>query len=254
MPVYDPTSPASLFYYFDAADPSTLKGAGGAPIADGADVYEWLNKGTSSARFVPISGVGRPTWHASGPSGRPALRFNGASGLTLDDVAGLTSLSGLTMGAVASVDATPPTGQQAIFKIHAATVPAGNRAIIAIFESRIRTGGRRLDADAGQWWQDGPVSPGERFIATTTYDYDNAKIRAYKNGVLWSEDVFQTPGPSAAGNPAHVSIGLENRPGDTGQTNYLTGWIEVIAAVRSAPSPDGLVPLHHYLRIAKGIG
>lgn len=257
-PPFDPTT---LFLYFDAADPSTLKGSGGSAITDGAEVYEWQSSGTSSAKFIPISGASRPTWHASGPGGKPALRFNGAHGLTLDSLSGFASLSSLLIGVVGSLDSTPPTGQQALFKIHANMFPQGSRAILAIFEGRIRTGGRRLDTNSGQWWQDGPVAPNERFIATTAYDYANAKMDSYKNGIWWIEDTFQTSGTSAASNPLHVSIGLEQRPADGWATNYMTGWIEAVvcnpiaaSADMPAPSPADLVPLHHYLRIAKEIG
>lgn len=39
IPIYNPSSDPDLFYWFDASDTSTLKGAGGAAIADGSQVY-----------------------------------------------------------------------------------------------------------------------------------------------------------------------------------------------------------------------
>lgn len=253
MPVYDPANPVSLFYYFDAADADSLKGAGGIAIADGAEVHEWRNKGTSSAKFVQSGTIARPTWVASGPNGRPALRFNGAHALALDSVAGLTLLNGLTLFVIGSVDSTPADVHQALLSV---LVPSGNatRTYLGIFGNYLRFGARRLDADGTVGFvNDGPIAAGERFIFLMSIDYTSALSRAYRNGIYSNGGTLQSAGQSASTAPKEVTIG--GQPGLAGSDkHHLAGYIEAVGAVRSYDTADDLVPLHHYLRIAKGIG
>ena len=248
MPYFDPSSPTAFFYRFDPADDSTVKGLGGAAITDNAEVYEIANLGTSSAKFVPESGMGRPTWHAQGPNGLPALRFEGSQALRLDTTAGLTSLAGLTILVVACVDDF--SRQHNLLTVSSAS---GTASRVLMFVSTttgyLHAGGRRVDTDSFQQLNTArAVAAGAPFIHTSSFDYANGRLRIYQDGIKRADGAWQTAGNSAATAPQFLMAGDFSAP-----SQRLIGWILGIYAIRSAPSADDMVPVLHYVRTAKRV-
>lgn len=245
MPVYDPSLPSSFFYRYAFADQSKITKEGGGAIAHGDVVGEIANGGTSAAKWIKNGSVAAPTWRTDGPGGRTGLRFSGSQALRLDTAAGLSSLDGLTVIVVGCVD---DTSRLDLFSI--TNAGGGARALLySGGDGNLRAGGRRLDTDSFQDVEIAPVTPGVPFILTATFDYEHGRFRGYKDGVLRVDTPFQAPGKSGSGAASAVLAADFNVP-----SQRLKGWLFEMDAVRSAPTADDLVPLHHYLRITTGIG
>lgn len=254
MPVYDPH--VSLPHYFDFADTSKITKAGGGAIGDGDTVGEIASGGTSSAKWVQSGTTARPTWVASGPCGRPALRFEGTQALVLDTLTGFASLNGLVIYAIGCVDTATAGVHQGMIAIRAAGSNNNNRAYLGVFGTSLRYAFRRLDSDGPLAMNNGPVTSGEPFILLASVNYLAGTVEIFKNGVLQARASLASSGTSQNSAPGSISIGAEVLANGS-LASQLTGHIfgvGIMPITGTPKSADDLVALHHYLRIAKGIG
>lgn len=255
MPIYDPASDPDLFYWFDAADTSTLKGAGGAAITDGATVYEWLNKGSKDTKLAQQGSLPRPVWRQSALNGMPAVVFNGSQVLGLTDITGFTSLAGLTLYIVCAQNVTPPSsGGARAFHTSAGSLSATVHYQQFRSDGEVVIGGKRLYGDAhASVVLCGTYTLGEPIIVTGAFDYAAARLDGYKNGVLCERlDPFQTPGQTDSRALFSITVGAQVSAG--GFFWGLTGPVSELLAVKQYGGPDEHVRRHHYLRTKWRIG
>lgn len=245
--MYDP---GTEYFLFESDDVDHIKGSGGAAITDAAIVHQWQNGGTSPGKFVQSGSVALPTWYASGPIGKPRLRFGGSHAMILDNLAGLTSLDGLTLFVVAAVD--NPAVVQAMLSLWTAASGGRNRALIHIESGNVRMHVRQNDGEVGVPRADGPVNAGQPFIAMVSCDYADGDVHFWRDGVVYATDKFATPGKSPATAPE--SLGIGGQRVTTLFDQRMTGDFYAFGGVLAPRSPDAAVPLLHYLRTKWGVG
>lgn len=245
MPVFVPDRDPDLFYWFDASNTSTIKGEGGAAITNGAQVYEWLNR-KGAQKFVQSGTIARPTFVTSGPGGRPGVRFNGSHALRLDDVTGLTELSGLTGIIIASVD--NPSETQTAISYYGPSAPSGNRWLVHVLNGNVRGHCRQNDSHFGVTGENGPAVANVPFIATATANYLNGRVVFCRDGIRYHQDQFDTIGPSPTTSPGVIAFGRQAPGIITSNEQWLTGYIFALMLWRRALTQAELFPVHHYLR------
>lgn len=257
-PQYDPSIDPDLFYWFDASDTSTIKGAGGSAITDGATVYEWWNKGSKDTRLAQQGSHPRPVWRQSALNGMPAVMFNGSQVLGLTDITEFTSLAGLTLYIVCAQNVTPPggvgSGGARAFHTSAGSLSATVLCQQFRANGEVLIGGKRLYGDTEvHAVLCGTYTLGEPIIVTGAFDYASARLDGYKNGVLCKRlDPFQTPGQTDSRALFSITVGAQVSAG--GFFWGLTGPVSELLAVKQYGDPDEHVRRHHYLRTKWGIG
>lgn len=247
IPIYNPEDDSDLFYWFDAADESTLKTSGGSPISNNDQVYEWINK-KGSQKFVQAGSITRPTWTNSAPGNKKGIRFAGSHALAIDNLSGLTSLDGTTTIVVASVD--NPSTAQTVLSLYGATAPAGNRVLIHCLSGNMRIHCRQNDSHSGVIGEDGSLEANKLFLGTTSANYLTGKTVYFRDGVIYQQSLFDTTGTSPTTSPSSFAIGRQGTAFSLGgNEQWMTGYIYEVLFWRKALTPQELVSAHTYLKI-----
>lgn len=239
MPLWTPGADMGLLWNFDCRNQGALKTVDGGPIADGAQLYDWDSLGSKATRFSQYQPA-KPVWRQDIGDGLPGVAFSN-SPLILSDVTGLTSLAGLTIVAVAS-SSSNSSAIRYILEILRSGGGAG-RAYLTNLGSEWHVGGRRLDTDPAQGVPVGSMIVNRSHIIAVSYDYQNARIRGWLDGILRLDMPFQTPGLSPATNPQQITLGTAH----SGLHRHY-GNIRHVMAWPKAMSPSDFVGPLHYLR------
>lgn len=254
-----PQLPSSLpLHWFDTWDTSTLKTTGGAPITDGATVIEWLNKGTSSTKFIKLGSRSTPVYRQSGVGGKPGIYFNGSSTMSISSTAEWVSLSGVTAICVWSIDTVTRNFERMLHCYN----NSGNGPLFgfATNKSSNNIGWLSNRVAGNQWAYGAAISPmppaNQAFISAGSSNYATGQSYYCHNGIFVRKvSGISDTGVTSADPPVVLSIGWDarNATGTTGGSSWCYGYLREYIAWPEYMSPSQLVPWLHYLRIKHGI-
>lgn len=214
-PRWTPANLPNLALWLDPADPSTLTLVSGA-------VSEWRDKSGAGRSVSQATPANRPAYSATSLNGRPGLTFDGGN----DGLFNLSAAMLRNLGAATIAGVSRRTANTAIPGTVAAIATATNitRANLAYrlpgaVGEGVAVGGRRLDADSLQ--AVGPNAFNSNYaINIGVWDYANATLTLFENGVQSGTRVFQTPGLTPNDGGA-LHIGQDA----TGTGGFLNGEI-----------------------------
>lgn len=257
LPQYDPSTDAGLAMWLDAQDSSTssLLNTVGGSITNGATIGTWKSKKGITRNFIQYGSQARPTWDSTGVSGLGAVRCNSQI-LKADTVTDLTGLSGHTVMVVGKrVGNGPVPGDEGSFQttIAGGTPANGLSQIYISSEATREVGGRRINTNSFQGTVGDAISNGVPYILTAVFDYSNAKLDYYQDGVIRARAVtFQTAGTSGAA----FGMGVGARPeGDNVTMGSISNcYVSEVLMWLTAMTPDQLIGAHTYLRLRWKIG
>ena len=232
-----PTNLPNLAMWLDASDPSTLTLVSGA-------VSEWRDKSGNSRHVSQGVAANRPAYSATSFNGRPGLTFDGVNdGLVNLSAALLRNVSGATIAGVSRRTANTAIPGTVAAVSTATNITRSNLAyrLPGSVGEGVAVGGRRLDADSLQ-----TVGPGafnsNYAINIGVWDYANATLTLFENGVQTGTRSFQTAGVTPNDGGA-LHIGQDA----TGTGGFLNGEIGDVFIQHAAMSTLNRQRLEGYL-------
>lgn len=258
LPNWTPaTDPNGLAIWLDGENRaiSSMTKAGGTAPSSGDQLATWISQVGTARSYVPIpstisSGACNTSYtDYSGVRHNCAQFTGGVMGANV--LTGFQSLSGLTMIVAANVNAVNASALNCLACVQCPGGSGGQSLAQLGIDGTLNTcyaGGRRLTADTYQQVNFGiTVGSATPLIIAAVWDFANAKLSVYKNGVSFGSTTFQTSGTTIASDPPGINVGAIGVTGTTSEPSNVD--IFGKGAWPSALSADKLAGPFHYLRM-----
>jgi hypothetical protein len=222
---FDPRRIAGLVAWLDSADNSTITTSTG--------VSEWRSK-VGNVVLAQSTGANQPT--LSNINGRQAFDYNGTTqGLFVNSTSITQNVSGITQFVVFQTDDASTQNFRSLVDCN--TGPFFDRCTLYPRQSSFEAGGRRLDGNSFQSVQNGAVANATTYLGGSVFDYANAALASYLNGV----GVARGGGFQDAGNTSNTagsfSVGANvSSPNNIG--NFFDGRIGEVLIYNRALSAE----------------
>lgn len=225
--------------WLDASDTSTIV-ASGSPLR----VIQWTDKSGLNFNLTQVTSVLQPFSGTNTINGRNTIYFDGSRKLTFLDANLFRSQFEASIYVVASGEVAS-AGNKSLFQVR--TTDDRARGQVLALSGQVQAGGRRLDADAYQSVNAGPIANNVAFVGGSIFDWDGQSLWVNLNGNLTQFSPFQTIGQVSSTND-DISIGQNARNTDAS----FTGSIGEVIVFRRILSSSEHLAVSRYLRTKWG--